>query len=132
MSSYLLSSIVVHGNVLARNNARTFLETTMSKRQHTDNKNVPNVKQRARFTSSNGSTLTIQLRQGRRGGFNVSAALRKSGQKTQIGARRAFAQLPDAQKEFTKLAEDAKQQGWMELARNVGGVGAFAAVPSAE
>ena len=94
---------------------------------------APKIQQRTRFTSANGATLTIQLREGRRGGYKESVALRGTkGEKVQTGARSAFVHFDDAVAQFTKLVEDAKTQGWKELARNISGVGAFSTVPSAE
>jgi hypothetical protein len=94
---------------------------------------TPKLHQRTRFTSTSGQTLTIQLREGRRGGFNVSAALRRAkGEKVQTGARSAYVKFDDAVAQFTKLVDDAKTQGWKELARSISGAGAFASVPAAE
>lgn len=92
----------------------------------------PTKQQRARFASSNGATLTIQLRPGRRG-FNVSATLKNVGEKKgSTGARSSFAQLADAQKAFETLVQDAKQQGWKERTMSIRGMGAFAQIPVAD
>jgi hypothetical protein len=88
--------------------------------------------QKARFTSSSGTTLTVQLRQGRRGTFNVSASMKRDGEKkAQSGARSAFMQLDEAQRAFEALIEEAKQRGWRGRMMSIRGMGAFEKIPQA-
>src|SRR5262245_31537629 len=95
---------------------------------------VKKLQQRTRFANASGvETLTIQLKEGRRGGFNVRAALKRKGEKkAQTGTGSAFATLDDATTEVLRLSEEARAAGWKQLSRNISGAGAFTTIPSAE
>lgn len=82
-----------------------------------------------KFTSGNGSKLTLYAKPGKKG-FHVGATLKHPGQPAQTGCRSTVSTEAEATKAFHVLKTEAAKNGWTEVVRK--DRNAFTAIPQAK